>query len=151
MQSGHTATTEQETRTMEFEYFEIRPCIEIETGNGDPKAVESYASEDEYETALDSVQKTGKPFQTFWTIYGRHFDIEGQVTLATAIGDFDSKKSAHEIMNAILAPMAKARNLIEEKGETVLEVKDGFQIKAYQRAAFDLDDFINQSSNEERI
>jgi len=128
---------------MEFEYLEIRPCIEKETGNGDAKAVESYPSEDEYETALEAVLKTGKPFQTFWTIYGRHFDNEGQVTLATAIGDFDSKDSAHEIMNAIIAPMAKARDLL-----------DAGRLDATERekqAANDLDDFINQCSNEERI
>jgi len=135
--------------TMEFEYLEIRPCIE--RGG----YITSYASEDEYETALagyeSDAQKLEQPFKTFWTLYGRHFDKEGQVTLATAIGDFTTKNDAHEIMNAIIAPMAHARNLINEHGAAMIGEGNAVPIPAYERATSNLDDFINQCSNEERI
>lgn len=133
-----------------FEYFEVRPCI-ARGGH-----IDSYGNEEEYLAALanyeSDYQRLGRVFKTFWTIYGRYDHVKPhKEMLALAIGDFTKKEDAHEVMNAILAPMAAARDLIRDKGETVLEVQNGIQIKAYMRAASDLDDFINQCSNMERI
>lgn len=133
-----------------FEYFEIRPCIE--RGG----SVDSFLSEQEYRVALDQYESDfrihGRLFKAFWTIYGRYDHAKPhKAMLALAIGDFATKEDAHEVMNAILAPMAAARDLIRDKGETVLAVSNGIQIKAYMRAADDLEDFINQCSNPERI
>ena len=81
---------------MKFEYFEIRPCIEDRDG------VDSFRDEEEF-TMRAAVMPEGA--RSFWTLYG--IDPEG---LGFAIGDFTTKADAHEIMNAILAPMAEARD-----------------------------------------
>lgn len=130
---------------MRFQYLEVRPCIDI-GGN-----VVSYTDEEEFHSKVAelSAAKLRRPlrFKTFWTLYGRH--DAGGIFAATAIGDFPSKQSAHEIMNAILAPMAAARDKIQNNIDE--ERDNGSVITAAERAACDLDDFINQSSNMERI
>ncbi|MER8406977.1 hypothetical protein NKH16_19975 [Mesorhizobium sp. M1307] len=131
---------------MKFQYFEIRPCVDfgdhIESYLGEPefiatigdKACTPEGAEREAEQRRAAAGIT-KP--VFWTIYGR--DEEG---LAMAVGDFTTFADADEIMNAILAPMAEARDLIRDgdDGRTDAET-----------AANNLDDFVNQCSNSDRI
>lgn len=131
---------------MKFEYLEVRPCIDI-GGN-----VVSYTDEEEFQNKVAelSAAKLRRPlrFKTFWTLYGRH-SVGGKIFAATAIGDFTTKQKAHEVMNAILAPMALARDKIRDGVDE--ERDNGLVITAAERAACDLEDFINQSSNMERI
>lgn len=130
---------------MKFEYLEIRPCISTLEANGSD--VTSFVSEDEWNTAIAKAQADGEAYVTFWTIYGRH--MEGGVFLATAVGDFTEKKDAHAVMNAILAPMAAARDLIDNNVD--IESDTGAVVTGPERASAMLADFINQCSNEERI
>ena len=121
-----------------FEYYEIRPCVRFENG------VESYLGETEWcatigdkvctpanagAAAAKAAQNDGAS-DVFWTVYGR--DEHGY---AHAIGDFNSFDAALGVLNAILAPMAAARDIIT----------------ADTNAASLLDDVINQSSNETRL
>lgn len=137
--------------TMAFEYLEIRPCIEDKSGE-----VESFADEIEFEERRTLIAADER---AFWSIYGRYTDEAGQF-LAMAIGDFSTKADAFTVMNAILAPMAKARDLINEHGATLIPSKStisagypdgGTPVPAYQIATDMLDDFIGQSSNHERL
>lgn len=125
---------------MAFEYLEVRPCIEDCDGE-----VESFINEVEYEAHRALM---GDEDRTYWTIYGRYSDEAGQF-LAMAIGDFTEKNDAFAVMNAILAPMAKARDKIRDGVDK--ERDNGLTITAAERAACDLEDFINQSSNHERL
>lgn len=121
-----------------FEYFEVRPCIERD------RQVASYASEDEYAADLTAARQSGKAFRTFWTLYGIDAGVH------TAIGDFVSKDAAHEVMNAILAVPAAARNAINVANP--VRRGEGSRIDTIVGKAADwLDDMINQSSNAERI
>lgn len=123
-----------------FDYFEVRPCIEVE-GSG---SIESFTSEDEFYDAITKL--AGAPHKHFWTIYGMESGI------ATAIGDFATKAAAHNVKDAMIAPMAKARDLIrygEGNQMTPRFVKD--KLEDMERVACDLDDFINQCSNADRI
>jgi hypothetical protein len=132
---------------MNFQYLEVRPCIETYTRLADQTeegSIDSYRSEEDYAKALEAVEKRGERYKTFWTLYG--VDQEG---LGFAIGDFTTKDAAHEIMNAIIAPMAAARDKIRD-GEDE-DRGNGSFITAAERAACDLEDFINQCSNMERI
>lgn len=132
---------------MRFQYFEIRPCVEKD---GD---THSFLGEPEFHHSIGGQvctpagalaeaeafrQQHGVESPVFWTIYGR--DEEG---LAMAVGDFNTFEAALEIMNAILAPMAAARDKIWEAAE-------GYSADVY-RVADDLDDVINQCSNRERL
>lgn len=127
---------------MKFQYLEIRPCVEHDgftksflgvrqyhTGIGDDVHTSTLALE-EAETYR---RQNRVDSQVFWTIYGQ--DEEG---LATAVGDFVSFDAALEVLNALIAPMAAARDLIRDAGSP-------------DRAADDLDDFINQCTTEERL
>ena len=130
---------------MKFEYLEVRPCIET-----DGETV-SYTDETEFNNEVSRLESVALiraiSFKAFWTLYGR-YDFEGQF-LAMAIGDFDDKKSAHTVMNAILAPMAAARDLIDDNVD--IQGKDGAFVTGHERASALLADFINQCSNEERV
>lgn len=121
-----------------FEYYEVRPCIERD------RQVSSYADEGDYGADLKSAQESGNEFRTFWSLYG--IDTSGH----TAIGDFVSKNAAHEVMNAILAIPAAARNAIAavrpSQGAEYPDIAT-----AARHAADWLDDLINQSSNNQRI
>lgn len=126
---------------MRFQYLEIRPCVEVDgaTMNFLGKSVscksrgtEIHTPENAMAEAMAYLDRHGGKF--FWTLYGR--DGEG---FATAIGDFATFEGAKEIMNAILAPMTAARDLIHDHPLNA------------DRAADDLDDFINQCSTEERL
>jgi hypothetical protein len=143
---------------MKFEFYEVRPCIQFK-GRGDDDHVDSYLSEEDYAKALADVDASGNIYETFWSIYGRYNDGDGAF-LAMAIGDFTSKKDAFDVMNAILAPMAAARDMINEHGAAMVPSANtvsreypngGTPVPAYQKAANALDDVINQSSNGERI
>ncbi|WPE19911.1 hypothetical protein [Shinella zoogloeoides] len=135
------------SKPMAFSYFEVRPCIEtytrladqIEHGN-----VDSFRSEEEYAAALAQAEAGGERFKAFWTIFG--IDREGP---GFAIGDFTTKAAAHEIMNAILAPMAAARDTLDagSRSSTPITVL----CDRIDAASNLLEDFINQSSNMERI
>lgn len=117
-----------------FEYYEVRPCIERD------RHIASYADEQDFAADLKTAEASGKEFRTFWSLYG--IDAGAH----TAIGDFVSKDAAHEVMNAILAVPAAARNAIHG------EPRSGADREAGARAAADwLDDMINQSSNDQRI
>jgi len=124
--------------TLAFEYYEVRPCIERD------RQVSSYADEGDYGADLKAAQESGAEFRTFWSLYG--IDTSAH----TAIGDFVSKDAAHEVMNAILAIPAAARNALQ--GARSRENTDRERIEQAARSAADwLDDMINQSSNDQRI
>lgn len=121
-----------------FEYYEVRPCIERD------RHIASYADEQDYAADLKAAQASGTEFRTLWSLYG--IDAGAH----TAIGDFVSKDAAHEVMNAILAVPAAARNAIH--AETAAKPRSGADGEEGARAAADwLDDMINQSSNDQRI
>lgn len=127
---------------MRFEYLEIRPCVEVGRVTtsflGEPIFCKSRGTEIlTPENALAEAEAFNEAHGgsgVFWTLYGR--DGEG---LATAIGDFTTFDAAHQVMNALIAPMAAARDLIHDHPLNA------------DRAADDLDDFINQCSTEERL
>ena len=121
-----------------FEYYEIRPCIEHD------RRVTSFRDEGDYAAELVGLQNWGEAFRTFWTLYG--IDAGAH----TAIGDFASRDTAHEVMNAILAVPAAARNAINAGHPVRSADGSGIEIVA-GRAADWLDDMINQSSNSQRI
>lgn len=121
-----------------FEYYEVRPCIERDG------QVTSYADEGDYAAELVGLQSWGEAFRTFWALYG--VDAGAR----TAIGDFVSRPAAHEVMNAILAVPAAARNAINT-AMPVRRAKDSRIEQIARKAADWLDDMINQSSNELRI
>ncbi|MFI0848708.1 hypothetical protein [Mesorhizobium sp. IMUNJ 23232] len=124
--------------TLAFEYYEVRPCIERD------RQVSSYADEGDYGADLKAAEESGAEFRTFWSLYG--IDASAH----TAIGDFVSKDAAYEIMNAILAVPAAARNALQ--GARSQENTDREGIEQAARSAADwLDDMINQSSNDRRI
>lgn len=129
---------------MRFCYYDIRACLDHD-GN-----TVSFADHVVWhqgigghvatpESALGQAEEfkrnNGATGDIFWAIYGQ--DEEGH---ARAIGDFTSFESAYEVLNAILAPMAAARDLIREGSP-----------EDAQRAADDLEDVILQSSSEERL
>lgn len=130
---------------MRFQYFEIRPCVDCGAYTrsflGEP---EFHASISDHVHTPENAEAEAREFQRenggefFWTLYGR--DEEG---LAMAIGNFTTLDAAYEIMNAILAPMVAARDKIRDAAE-------GYSADVY-RVADDLDDFINQCSNTERL
>ena len=67
-----------------------------------------------------------------------------------AIGDFVSKDAAHEVMNAILAIPAAARDAIN--AENSARRQNAAAVEHAARSAADwLDDMIDQSSNDQRI
>lgn len=125
-----------------FEYLEIRHCIYLD------EDVRSFSDEAEFDRELAELSVYFADLPTGWTIYGQYADEAGQL-LALAIGDFTEKADAFTIMNAILAPMAKARDKIRDGVDE--ERDNGLAITAAERAACDLEDFINQSSNHERL
>jgi hypothetical protein len=138
---------------MKFQYFEIRPCVNF----GDH--IDSYMGEREYVATIGDEVYTpegaereaeaaraaaGITAPVFWTIYGR--DEEG---LAMAVGDFATYTGAEEIMNAILAPMAAVRDVLYAECDRFQH--NGTAHGTVRRAACDLDDFINQCSNSDRL
>ncbi|HEV7283627.1 MAG TPA: hypothetical protein VGN75_02140 [Kaistia sp.] len=124
--------------TLAFEYFEVRPCIERD------RQVTSYRDEDEFSAELSRAQKSGREFRTFWSLYG----VDRSCTMA--IGDFISKDAAHEVMNAILAIPAAARDMINADNSARRQNSADCD-KAAQVAADWLDDMVNQSSNDQRV
>ncbi len=121
-----------------FEYYEVRPCIERD------HQITSYVREDEYAAELVGAQSWGEDVRTFWCLYG----IDAGTR--TAIGDFVTRDAAHEVMNAILAVPAAARNAINAT-RTIRRSLTSEVDGPAGRAADWLDDMINQSSNEQRI
>lgn len=121
-----------------FQYYEVRPCIERD------RQIASYADEDDFAADLAAAQRSGQEFRTFWSLYGINAGAH------TAIGDFISKDAAHEVMNAILAIPAAARNTINA-ARPVSSADSSVIETAASQAADWLDDMINQSSNEQRI
>lgn len=85
--------------TLAFEYYEVRPCIERD------RQVTSTATR----TSSSDLPVTaaGREFRAFWSLYG----VDRNTT--SAIGDFVLKDAAHEVMNAILAILAAARNALQ--------------------------------------
>lgn len=130
---------------MAFEYYEVLPCIEWEGGD-----VDSYRTEDERQEALKS-NLTSSPAlyvnRDFYTLYGLYSDGADGL-LSIAIGDFTLKADAMEVMNAILAPMAKARNELLKGARIATDI--GSLRAGISDVANALDDVINQSSNGER-
>jgi hypothetical protein len=124
--------------TLAFEYYEVRPCIERD------RQVTSYRDEDEFTAELTRSQKAHREFRAFWSLYG----VDRNTT--SAIGDIISKDAAHDVMNAILAIPAAARNALQ--GARPRENTDRERVEQAARSAADrLDDMINQSSNDQRI
>lgn len=126
-----------------FQYFRAKPCIENYDGE-----IDSFNSDEERDEALK-----GYVLQlprTFYTLYG--VAAEGR---ELAIGDFSLKAGALETMNAILAPMAKARDqmikarhLANRSAATITAVN--VLDNAANQVVSDLEDFINQCSNGDR-
>ena len=130
---------------MGYRHYEIRPCVEDNTG-----ATCNFVGEQQWsdeigdyvctaEAALAAAEEYRAKYpgcgDVFWTLYGH----DGE-ELTQAIGDFVSFASAMEVMNSILAPMAEARDAIRTGDlSTALSCAD------------DLDDIINQSTNELRL
>lgn len=124
--------------TLAFEYYEVRPCIERE------RQVTSYRDENEFEAELARSPQAGREFRAFWSLYG----VDRNTT--SAIGDFVSKDAAHEVMNAILAIPAAARNALQAARPTSGGRRDGID-RAIRSATDWLEDMISQSSNDQRI
>jgi hypothetical protein len=118
---------------MQFQYLEIRPCIEAD-GH-----VTSFASFDE----LDAwKEQTGRDAPDFWTLYGR--DEEG---LATAIGDFKTYVAVEEVKDALLAPLGLAREALDHHmGEDALALRAKIEI-----ARAIMEDFCLQTSDDVRL
>lgn len=124
--------------TLAFEYYEVRPCIERD------RQVTSYRDEDEFAAELARSPQARREFRAFLSLYG----VDRNAT--SAIGDFVSKDAAHEVMNAILAIPAAARNALDAARSA--GNGDRSSIDRALRSATDwLDDMINQSSNNQRI
>ncbi|GGD03556.1 hypothetical protein GTQ45_02055 [Pyruvatibacter mobilis] len=133
---------------MKFVYYEIRPCVEVDgetrsfLGNTsyNPEIGDMvYTHEGAYEEAAAVAEERGTG--VFWTLYGR--DTDGQ---ATAIGDFADFDAALNVLNAIIAPIAEARDdLVSLAGLTEPDTADLYAL------AGDLDDIINQSTTKERL
>jgi hypothetical protein len=124
--------------TLAFEYYEVRPCIERH------RQVTSYRDEDEFEAELARSPQAGREFRAFWSLYG----VDRNTT--SAIGDFVSKDAAHEVMNAILAIPAAARNALQAARPAGGGRSDSID-RAIRSATDWLEDMINQSSNDQRI
>lgn len=124
-----------------FDYYEIFPCIDtgeetirftgdlVKTTEGTVLTAQSAQAEAE---AYQAKHGTSAPF---WTIYGR---ADG---LATAIGDFKSFEAALKVLDAILAPMAAARDTLANLSNNE-DASEALSI---------LEDVINQSTNERRL
>lgn len=123
---------------MAFEYYEVRPCIEQD------EWFKSYTDETDYSAELVELQSRGEEFRTFWLLFG----VDGEARIR--IGDFATESAAHEVMNAILAVPAAARNAIGAEDATRSVGRHDIASVA-RRAADWLDDMINQSSNKQRI
>lgn len=122
-------------KPMAFEYFEIRPCIESDDG------IDNFRDEEEFAARVAALPEGAR---AFWTLYG--IDPEG---IGIAIGDFTTKADAHEIMNAILAPMAAARDTLDAGSRFTAHEAD--LLGRIDAASSLLEDFINQCSNMERV
>lgn len=130
-----------------FKYLEICACLEV-----DGELI-SFMDEKSFEIEQSRFEAAGVIAPVIWTIYGRYADEAGQV-LALAIGDFSTKEDAFVVMDAILAPLAKARDELAEANRN-FSLDDPVKRRAYLTAIMDvhndLDDFILQSSNRERL
>lgn len=104
----------------------------------------SFRDEDEFAADLARSPQARREFRAFWSLYG----VDRNTT--SAIGDFVSKDAAHDVMNAILAIPAAARNAL--RAARPAGGGKGDSIDRAIRSATDwLDDMINQSSNDQRI
>lgn len=131
-----------------FEYFEVRPCIDTDG------CIQSFTDMDDFGGKMGEAAAARKSFRVWWTLYGIARDPEPDGAPepgfhCQTIGDFDSWESALMVMNAILAPMAKARDALDA-GFVFQFDRDGACDKIREASAI-LDDVINQSSNAERI
>lgn len=124
--------------TLALEYYEVRPCIERD------RQVTSYRDEDEFAAELANSPQARREFRVFWSLYG----VDRNATIA--IGDFVSKYAAHEVMNAILAIPAAARNALQAARPARGRKRDSID-RAIRSATDWLEDMINQSSNDQRI
>lgn len=133
---------------MAFEYLEIRHCIFEVDGE-----VHSFTDEGEYEATRARLASDDARFTAAWSLYGRYADEAGQF-IAMAIGDFTEKDDAFAVMNAILAPMAQARDELLDANRN-FDLDDTGKRRAYltaiQDVTNDLTDFIAQSSDRERL
>jgi len=133
---------------MEFAYLQIKAALEYPHADG--ALIESFFGEPDYnhsigdkvftpDGALTAAREAADRLggKVFWTLYG--IDAKGE---ATAIGDFITFNAALDVLNAILAPMAAARDMMRSVYD------DGPEEFG---AADHLDDFINQSTNSERL
>jgi hypothetical protein len=129
-----------------FQFYEIRPCIELVShDNCDDGSVDSFTCEHEFAVARAHYSETARPHNVFWTLYGRYDHTGAGDFLAMAIGDFSTKEDAEAVRNAILAPMVRARNLIEDNEEE--EADNGAVITGPERAADFLREIVENSTN----
>lgn len=125
----------------QFEYLEIRPCVEF--GDG---ITESFLGEPQWCGTIGGLIHTPKAAfaealwhsekyggkRVFWSVYGR--DSKGH---ASVIGDFSSFEAALDVQRKITAVMWASYRAIEQ-GEA-------------GHACILLEDFMNQCSNEDRL
>lgn len=129
----------------EYQYFEIRTAIDFGDHTESFKGAAQYcpmrgsvintpeAAEQEARVIANEAGKT-----YFWTLYGKD-----EVGHWEAISDCKSFAAAYEVMNAILAPLAQARDLIYAADDPIPE--------ELMLLANRFDDIINQSSTDERL
>lgn len=133
--------------TMAFQYLEIRPCIEDYMGT-----VESFVDEIEFEARRATMHAEDKAFWSLYGVYPLDVGAGAVAPLESAlIGDFDSKASALVILNALLAPMVRARERLEIADRFDVESETLPYLMGVATAQQGLTDFINQSSNHERL
>jgi hypothetical protein len=127
---------------LRFHFLEARPVIDHEG------SCRSFRTEEEYETVYDAMKSMCIPFDTYWSLYGIGNDGEGELE-ATLIGDFETKEIALEVQDAILAPMMKARDALND-AVTDLRGYDPL-LRKCEKVHGDLYDFIAQCSTEDRV
>lgn len=125
-----------------FEYYDIRPCVKI--GLFDTPFLGKENSEDEFtpygafEEAQEHLKHAEQGEVVYWMIFGY---TAGHLH---PIGRFTTFSNALDTVNAMLAPLAAAR-------DAIVNLSVPFGDPVHQGVADDLDDIINQSSNEDRL
>ena len=129
---------------MNFSYYSIYPCVivmghEVHSFRDmgiwcDDREDYICTRESSEAQATEFARTTIGASPVYWTLYGHDADTG----IDEIIGTFKTFEASYAVMNGILAPMADARDKIEESN-------------ASREAACDLEDVINQSSTEDRL
>jgi hypothetical protein len=140
------AIGEVKPKRLAFAYYTIKPAVETDgetvsfLGNVEyvvELGSKAYTPRGARAEALGYMEQYGG--KLIWTIYG--IDEAG---MDHAIGDFETFDIALDVLNAILAPLAKARELIAKNRQIPFDDPAG-------KAEGQLEDVINQSTNNVRL